>query len=598
MAYELLYTSVPKGLKPGTKGFCTVACTNAMPSAHVQIAETLSAYKNIYQPHEPDYDKNPVVYAHQSFISGGMLLHTLSRVAALGSDYSGRNNKLAHCILLSESELTEGGPASLMQSTGFFQQSWEEEPHIIKATRRIEPNDVSSFKASHWQAVAGDAGWAGDLAQQFLNAPESVTYLVFSPGTDTLPLMAEALALIPPAKRWQVTFNTYFISEVRGSACNWRCVLPDSPLLATARRAGARIIDLTQPLGECPSGGSLINAARNGNNPDWAAFAPPPSKQVTGASEPEKGGAPSHRLVNLPTNASVRLPPANPGGPQFHRAPSASRNAGEPQPTQIPSLAWVGFAAVLIGAVLLASWSLLSSDGGSPQFEELSQTDTNQVFGTGTETNKSADGITPRPDQFTQDAPNDQDTEATNTQSEIPIDIANKIATLESDSGKLDKDTTDLVGNTLDQNSRPNDQIKRIDDLLAQALKIQAQHKVIFDNYKTTEQYLNHKAEKSIGDKKAIIVQIKRKLDDIESQIVPFLKKLTAERDTLQGQLTNHTIVHTIVRRMQANQEIQNLNPSNCDLVAYNVVNGNLTPLYGKPITREISVGSGLERQQ
>ena len=33
MSHELVYTSAPRGLKPGSKGFCTVACTADLPES-------------------------------------------------------------------------------------------------------------------------------------------------------------------------------------------------------------------------------------------------------------------------------------------------------------------------------------------------------------------------------------------------------------------------------------------------------------------------------------------------------------------------------------------------------------------------------------
>jgi hypothetical protein len=41
MSQELHYTSVPRGLKPGTRGFCTVAVTPQMPGPLVERLENL-----------------------------------------------------------------------------------------------------------------------------------------------------------------------------------------------------------------------------------------------------------------------------------------------------------------------------------------------------------------------------------------------------------------------------------------------------------------------------------------------------------------------------------------------------------------------------
>ena len=53
MSQELHYTSVPRGLKPGSRGFCTVALTPHMPGPLVDRLEALSGYQPVFPPHDP-----------------------------------------------------------------------------------------------------------------------------------------------------------------------------------------------------------------------------------------------------------------------------------------------------------------------------------------------------------------------------------------------------------------------------------------------------------------------------------------------------------------------------------------------------------------
>ena len=55
----------------------------------------------------------------------------------------------------------------------------------------------------------GDAGWAGG-AESFSNDPAKPAYLIYRPGTNVLELFDEALSLLPPEQRWNVTFSTFF----------------------------------------------------------------------------------------------------------------------------------------------------------------------------------------------------------------------------------------------------------------------------------------------------------------------------------------------------------------------------------------------------
>ena len=48
MAHELIYTSAERGLRPGTRGYCTVAYTHGMMPQTLQLLEALSAYRSMY----------------------------------------------------------------------------------------------------------------------------------------------------------------------------------------------------------------------------------------------------------------------------------------------------------------------------------------------------------------------------------------------------------------------------------------------------------------------------------------------------------------------------------------------------------------------
>jgi hypothetical protein len=48
MSQELHYTSVPRGLRPGSRGFCIVAVTAQMPGALAERLEALSSYQPVF----------------------------------------------------------------------------------------------------------------------------------------------------------------------------------------------------------------------------------------------------------------------------------------------------------------------------------------------------------------------------------------------------------------------------------------------------------------------------------------------------------------------------------------------------------------------
>lgn len=259
MAFELVYTSAPRGIKPGSSGFCTVAYTNGLAANTAVQLEALSAYKAYFPPYDDHASQNPVAYSHYRVISSGEELHVLSRICFNGLDYTKRSNKLAHHLVLRHYDLAQApaGPAALFQQPGLFFCAWDREPLLFPRQKDIAATDAGIGPAATWEAYTGDAGWAGTLVERYLQAPDRPVYIIFDPlqHHDVLSLLAEAALLLPPADRWQLTFNTYFTTLPAGISCAWRFCVPNADALREARRSpGTLIIDLTQKMPAAPAG--------------------------------------------------------------------------------------------------------------------------------------------------------------------------------------------------------------------------------------------------------------------------------------------------------------------------------------------------------
>jgi cell division protein FtsB len=261
MLQELIYTSVPAGLKPGSQGFCTVACTTGMPPNLTKLLETLSGYRHVFLPPDPNVEQNPVSCSHLLLNLGGVPWHILSRTADAGLDYTQRVNKISHHLVLDKVEQQEAGPAAVLTQYPFL-TSWNQKPVILPANKKLPAITSQIRVCEQWAKLTGDAGWGGVLAETALTKrPVSI---IFRPGMDMLPLIDEAMALVPPELRWQVSFSTYCCNLPNGTGCQWKCILAGSPEMAQARpAANTLVIDLTQPLGTPPAG-QLLEAARTG----------------------------------------------------------------------------------------------------------------------------------------------------------------------------------------------------------------------------------------------------------------------------------------------------------------------------------------------
>ena len=272
MSQELLYTSAPNGLKPGSRGFCTVLSTQGMPAPLATAVEGLSGYRPVFSPSDERARQNPVVFAHFKLQAAGKSWHVLSRVSDYALDYSGRPNKLAHHVIIDKSsERLSAGPAALLAQPGFMRTEWQGEPKVValKPVTR-EPEERTGI-CVNWQAATGDAGWAGVIAESFLANPDRLVIVLFQPGQSVLPLFEEAVSLLPPDKRWNVTFSTYFTGLLPGTTCNWRGILSDTKEATDSKRfVDALRIDLNQPPPFPEGTGELVEAARTGVRPRHA----------------------------------------------------------------------------------------------------------------------------------------------------------------------------------------------------------------------------------------------------------------------------------------------------------------------------------------
>jgi hypothetical protein len=197
MIFELLYTSVPKGLKPGAKGYCTVLTTEGIPSALLERLEGYCGYRHLLSPGSPD---NPEAFGHRILNLAGNTWHILSRVADAGSDYSGRSNLIGHFMAISQDELKgiSAGPTSFMMSDGFFRTVLEGEPRRVSEseTRKRLGNVTDKIQqALTWATVTGHAGWAGRLVQVTEETSDSIA-LVYPLRTKTLKLLDEAASIL------------------------------------------------------------------------------------------------------------------------------------------------------------------------------------------------------------------------------------------------------------------------------------------------------------------------------------------------------------------------------------------------------------------
>ncbi len=304
MIEEIIYTSAEKGLKAGSRGFCTVVSTAGMAINTAERLESMSGYRHAFPMQDPKAALNPVNYSHVTLRIGGKNTHVISRVADAGQDYSGRTNKLAHHLMIDDVSRMTAGPARLMAEKGVLVSQWNGNVRTVPARNLPVLAIPQSIELKAWKQATGDSGWAGWVAEQLTKdkAPVSV---IFQPGTDTLLLVREVLDLLPVTQQWLITFSTYFTKLLAGTECQLRFVLHDTPDATALRNdARAKVVDLTARLPEC-SGGPLVQTARAGQ-----IQAARPSENVPTASPTLSRGATTVRSDDrqIATRTSAEIP--------------------------------------------------------------------------------------------------------------------------------------------------------------------------------------------------------------------------------------------------------------------------------------------------
>ena len=167
--FELVYTSVPQGLLPGTRGFSTAAFTAGMPPNLIMPLENLSGYNFVFQNGTLLPELNPPCCCYIKMRFGNQTLPVASRIAPNGLDYSQRNNKIAHHWLFEspdEVAQTLCGTAGLLGNSQYFMHNFTGEPRELPF-RRVPVGKAAKLPAVCFQELAGDCGWAGIIWEQF-----------------------------------------------------------------------------------------------------------------------------------------------------------------------------------------------------------------------------------------------------------------------------------------------------------------------------------------------------------------------------------------------------------------------------------------------
>ena len=234
--YELINTSLPNGLIPGTHGFATVAMTKGLADSLRMRIEAFCSYTHRTSSHDDSYYKeNPTNWFCVKLPQGE---HIVGRVAPSDFDYTGRTNRLARLRIFGDKEMPEvGGAVVLEKGKEWFKQPWCGDPRYLDEDRNTAGQLRMASAKQMKSAPAWDAHFGVDgsrLARQMawqleknLSAGGKAIYFKTSTvwdinGEKLLGLFSDLIKLLPVQLQSKVTFSTYSASLPDGTGCALR----------------------------------------------------------------------------------------------------------------------------------------------------------------------------------------------------------------------------------------------------------------------------------------------------------------------------------------------------------------------------------------
>lgn len=164
MPLELIFTSVPKGVKPGSTGYCTVAKHKGIDRLLDQAVEKMCYYELM------NHAAKPVVHTYRTLLLNTGTFHVLTRTCFSGSDHTGRTNYLSHNLIFEEAEALalRVSPAEIFLNASGWLSVWPhgQPPALMddgmgKVTLPQPSADHSSLQT--WQRIAGKGNLAHEL---------------------------------------------------------------------------------------------------------------------------------------------------------------------------------------------------------------------------------------------------------------------------------------------------------------------------------------------------------------------------------------------------------------------------------------------------
>jgi hypothetical protein len=296
MAWQLIYTSAPRGLTTGRSGFCTVA-------RHRSLRERLAADLERFSAYDRSGETPETLHSHRILAAGRETFHVLTRIMAAGVDYTGRGNHLAHHLIFTPSETASlPSPAAILRAWKGWLERYEEAPRFLEDAEQPDLSGLGS-KAGSSPAAA------------FLASERGRKGVVLLQPSGALETFEQALAVISrngAATAWQIPFTTWLQASDLEDWPAWSATAPGSPLAEKARTSGRIVFDPARPEAPLPDDAPAARPPAPAEKiaaPARAAVQKEAAREAAPAEEPPRRAAlgirPLHAALILVALAAI-----------------------------------------------------------------------------------------------------------------------------------------------------------------------------------------------------------------------------------------------------------------------------------------------------
>ncbi len=348
MAQQIVITSLEKTLTGGS-GYGLAGASPNIPDPVRKRILSLAGYGFVRR------SPSPVNWVGLRWETSSGPIGVLGRIAEAPNDYSGRDNFIAHFLLMQASETAAYHPGQILDRFAWI-TTWSGPARLLDPPRLPTGVPAYPFSPSPWEKAAGDRGFAG-CAWDCLDAGKKLLFTHDQLDANQLKaLVVETLSMAPVPRAWNLGFATHAEDYPEAQRCALLGTHGQSRLAQKWDLDGVPHLNLPAEAGAPPllaPPGNGVNQARK------SLFLLPEVRQArtTKTRSRSTGSSGQHEIfVDAEVLvASQAWPDAVP--PPLNDLPPPAPETADPMKMVFPGA--IGFFAGAIGTAALFSLVLL-----------------------------------------------------------------------------------------------------------------------------------------------------------------------------------------------------------------------------------------------